>query len=47
MNGQRKEIRIYIGKQSEYPEYKLEYVRILAKQKMKEHLLERYKNGEL
>ncbi len=47
MHGQKKEIRIYIGKGDEYPDHKLGYVRILAKQKMKEHLLERYKNGEL
>jgi hypothetical protein len=47
MNGRRKEIRIYIGKESEYPDHKKIHVRILAKQKMKETLLERYNNGEL
>ena len=47
MNGSRKEIRIYIGKESEYPDHKKIQVKILSKQKMKETLLERYKNGEL
>lgn len=47
MNGSRKEIRIYIGKESEYPDHKKIHVKILSKQKMKETLLERYKNGEL
>lgn len=47
MNGKRKEIRIYIGKESEYPDYKKDYVAKIAKQKMKDHLLERYNNGEL
>ena len=47
MNGNRKEIRIYIGKESEYPDHKKIHVKILSKQKMKETLLERYKNGEL
>ncbi|NQW78912.1 MAG: hypothetical protein HQ449_06310 [Chitinophagaceae bacterium] len=47
MNGKRKEIRIYMGKSYDYPDHKLGFVKIIAKQKMKEHLLERYKNGEL
>ena len=47
MHGKRKEIRIYIGKESEYPEYKKDYVAKIAKQKMQEHLLQRYNNGEL
>lgn len=47
MHGKRKEIRIYIGKATDYPDHKLGHVKISAKQKMKEHLLERYNNGEL
>jgi hypothetical protein len=38
MDGNKKEIRIYIGSKKDFPDHKNLNVRFLAKQKMREHL---------